>query len=113
VSVQRALLLSREGARGDPAGPRGAEEEGTERAAAAPHSGQRGSEEENTERAAAVPHSGQRGSEAGPAPAGRSAGAAEELRARGGAVQGYADLMSYLRGTGLFSFEISTWKRRK
>ena len=83
MSVQRALLLSREGARVDPAGPRGAEEEGTERAAA-------------------VPHSGQRGSEAGPAPAGRSAGAAEELRARGGAVQGYADLMSYLRGTGLF-----------
>ena len=94
MAVQRALLLSREGARVDPAGPRGAEEEGTERAAAATHSGQLGSE-------------------AGPAPAGRSAGAAEELRARGGAVQGYADLMSYLRGTGLFSFEISTWKRRK
>jgi hypothetical protein len=71
VAVQRALLLSRDDARVDPAGARGAEEEGTDRAAAAPHSGQRGTE-------------------AGPALARRSARAAEELRARGGAAAGSA-----------------------
>jgi hypothetical protein len=74
----RAAALA-QGRAGGFGGPRGAEEEGTKRAAVAPHSGQRGSE--NTERAAAVPHSGQRWS---PRRAQRRGGGEAACSGRGG-----------------------------